>query len=225
MLFTPMSTRARILDYLQKKGPTSAAELARALKTTMANVRHHLTTLEQEGAVEVAAHRPPGGRGRPALLYDLTRHIQSHNLPLLASALMKTLLEPLPAEAHPEILRQIARNLAPTPPSPTLHLTRRLHKAVEYLNQMNYQARWEAHAQAPHMLLGHCPYSAILAQHPQLCQMDAFLIEVLCGVSAHQIKKLAADGRGGKVCLFLIAPGLTLGKSPSSPSEPLTEEA
>ncbi len=199
-----MSTRARILDYLQRKGPTPVSELARALKTTVANVRHHLALLEQEGAVEVTSKHPPRGRGRPALLYDLTRHTQSHNLERLASALLTTLLQPLPTEDRPHRLRQLAHYLAPNPPAPTLHLTRRLHQTVERLNQMNYQARWEAHAQAPHVLLGHCPYGAILAQHPQLCQMDAYLIEVLCGVPAHQVKKLASDGRGGTCCLFLI---------------------
>jgi predicted ArsR family transcriptional regulator len=202
-----MSTRAQILEYLQKKGPASAGELARALKTTLANVRHHLSILEQEGVVEVAAQRPPGGRGRPSLLYDLTRRVRSHNLDLLASALLKTLLVPLPPAERAASLRQVACHLAGESPPPALHLTRRLNAAVERLKRLNYQARWEAHAQAPHVLLGHCPYSAILPQHPELCQMDGFLLEALCAAPARLVKKLASDGRGGTYCLFLIGPG------------------
>jgi predicted ArsR family transcriptional regulator len=70
---------------------------------------------------------------------------------------------------------------------------------------MRYQARWEAHADAPRLTLGHCPYAAILPEHPELCALDAALLETLLGAPATQVAKLARDGRGGMYCLFVIA--------------------
>jgi hypothetical protein len=52
----------------------------------------------------------------------------------------------------------------------------RLAAFVSELSRMNYQARWEAGAEGPRILFGQCPYAAILAGHPELCQMDRELI-------------------------------------------------
>jgi predicted ArsR family transcriptional regulator len=92
---------------------------------------------------------------------------------------------------------------ASQPASQPASLTHRLYQAIQRLNQMGYQARWEAHSEAPRLLLGHCPYAAILSKHPELCQMDAYLLEELMGVPADQIKKLAQDSRGARYCLFI----------------------
>jgi predicted ArsR family transcriptional regulator len=83
------------------------------------------------------------------------------------------------------------------------NLTQRLGLAVQRLNEMGYQARWEAHRDAPRLFLGHCPYLAILPEHPELCQMDAHLLENLLGVPASQVKKRAQDSRGARYCLFV----------------------
>jgi predicted ArsR family transcriptional regulator len=58
-------TRRRILDRLKRADGLSAAELARMLGITEAAVRQHLDGLAARGLVD-RAHRPPGGRGRPA---------------------------------------------------------------------------------------------------------------------------------------------------------------
>jgi predicted ArsR family transcriptional regulator len=201
------ASRKLILDYLHQKPLTTAAELSRALKMTPANVRHHLRVLIQEGVVEVAERGPSLGRGRPTMLYALTRQSQSHNLDGLAHALLKTHLDERPAEKRPLALQQIA-NLLVASEEPQLasllgSLTHRLYQAVQRLNKMGYQARWEAHSQAPRLLLGHCPYAAILPEHPELCQMDAYLIESLIDAPVTQTKKLAQDSRGARYCLFL----------------------
>jgi predicted ArsR family transcriptional regulator len=182
---------------------------------TPANVRHHLRVLIDEGAVELATRIPPHGRGRPSLLYALTQKSQIHNLNGLAHALLDTYLNTQPAEERSQLLHQIARYLAINeerkPVSQQVHqqasllvnLTHRLNLAIQHLNKMGYQARWEAHSEAPRLLLGHCPYAAILPDHPELCQMDTYLLEELLGVPARQTKKRAQDSRGTRYCLFI----------------------
>jgi predicted ArsR family transcriptional regulator len=44
---------------------------------------------------------------------------------------------------------------------------------------MNYHARWEAGAEGPRILFGHCPYAAIVGKHPELCEMDVSLVSQL----------------------------------------------
>jgi predicted ArsR family transcriptional regulator len=86
-------------------------------------------------------------------------------------------------------------------------MTQRLAKAVLRLNELGYQARWEAHSEAPHVILGHCPYALILPEHPELCQMDAHLLESLLGQPARQTKKLAVDSNGKHYCQFISERG------------------
>jgi predicted ArsR family transcriptional regulator len=202
------TTRKLILDYLQKKHLASATELGHALKMTSANARHHLGVLIEEGAVEVAMRRPIQGRGRPEQLYTLTLQAHSHNLDSLASALLRYVFTSQPGEDRSNALSQVAGSLASVEnPKTAANLTQRLYQAVQHLNEMGYQARWEAHSEAPRLLLGHCPYAAILPEHPELCQMDAFLVESLLGTPARQAKKLAQDSRGARYCLFIAGRG------------------
>jgi len=70
---------------------------------------------------------------------------------------------------------------------------KRLNLIVEKLNQMNYHARWEAGREGPRVILGHCPYAAIIGKHPELCKMDAALLKDLMGQSAKQLSKIGGD--------------------------------
>jgi len=199
------TTRVRILEYINKKGLSSTIELSRALKTSPANMRHHLSILVEEGAVEIVAQRPATGRGRPAHLYSLTSQSQSHNLDRLASVL----LDELAAEEHlPSInaarLEKIALRLAGRLPAGERSLTQRLYLAVQRLNQLQYQARWEARSEAPRIIFNHCPYAAILSEHPELCSLDAVLMTKLLSTPVHQTHRLAFDSSGARHCIFAL---------------------
>ncbi len=67
---------------------------------------------------------------------------------------------------------------------------------------MNYQARWEARSSGPRIVFAHCPYAMILPEHPELCQMDASLLESVLEVSVVQAARLAPSRQGGK-CAYL----------------------
>jgi predicted ArsR family transcriptional regulator len=169
---------------------------------TPANARHHLSTLLRQGVVILAGRQPTTQRGRPTLLYTLAARANQHNLDQLSRALLDVLLDGLPPEQKLTVFRQIARRISEASADDTTPITQRLYSAINRLNQMHYQSRWEARAGGPLLILGHCPYAALLQDHPELCLMDAYLIESLSGKSVKQIEKLAQDSRGSRFCIF-----------------------
>jgi predicted ArsR family transcriptional regulator len=197
------ATRRRILEYLENHTSATSVELSHALGVTAADIRHHLTAFVKENVIVVVGERPPAGRGRPSQLYSLVHRAMADNFDLLAKALLNESLDQLNSEESSAFINAVAMRLA----GETRRgggLTTRLFQAVQRLNQLNYQARWEAHAGAPKVFLGRCPYAAILPEHPELCQLDASLLEALLGAPVAQVAKLARDPRGGTYCLFNI---------------------
>jgi predicted ArsR family transcriptional regulator len=199
-------TQQRIVQYLEKHPPASAGEMGAAFGMTAANIRHHLALMIEGGTLEVI-RKTPSGRGRPIYLYRLSLESQADNLDGLAHILLTEFLAPAPRDDPPDPLRRLAARLldllkAGSPlPQTRSNLTLRLSNAVKVLNTWHYQARWEAHANGPHLMLAHCPYAAILPNHPELCQMDALLLEGLLGTA---VKQTASQGLGAPACLFHI---------------------
>jgi len=195
-------TRQQILDYLERHQRATAAELGRALKVTPANVRHHLRILMEDGWVDQVEPRPPRGRGRPTRVYALTTARQPDNL----SGLVGALLGRIPPQERASAFASLAEALsAHTPPLPAeRHLTQHLIHTVRCLNAMHYRARWEAHAAAPRIRLNHCPYTAILEQHPELCELDAHLLSRHLHRRVRQLAKRENSPSGGPFCLFEI---------------------
>lgn len=199
------TTRARIMEVLHTRRVATASELSRILHLTTADIRHHLSILTYQGVVEVAGHRPTRGRGRPNQLFELTRDATQHNLDNLAGSLLKEASNSLPTPEYQVYLHRIASRLIQESLTWDSIPSRRMIQAVGMLNAMNYQARWEAHAGAPHVILGHCPYASILAQHPELCQLDAFLLQEMLGSPVTQTAKLKPDLQGLPQCVFVMS--------------------
>lgn len=197
------TTRQRILEQLKIKHSLSAAELSSTLGTTPANIRHHLGILLQEGVIEGAGQLRERRRGRPTRLYHLARQAHAHNLDSLAEALLDELLEGLTPAERQAALRRIARRLG-NPSTSSANLTQRLNACVKLFNEMNYQARWEARAPQPRFVLSHCPYATILSRHPELCQIDASLLEEMLDTSVTQSARLSPAPQGGNVCIFMV---------------------
>lgn len=216
------TSRQRVLEYINSRKVVGVAELSRVLKMTPANARHHLSILQEQGLVQVVGQTAPQGKGRPAQLFGLTEQVQSHNLDRVAAAALNELLVGLEPSEKEVVLGRLALHLSramqagdhkveDTFPaeSPGVHpagrsLTQAILYAVQRLNEMHYQARWEAHAESPRLILGHCPYAAIIADHPELCRMDARLLELMLARKVAQVARLAPDPQGGMFCLFVL---------------------
>jgi predicted ArsR family transcriptional regulator len=197
-----LTSRQRLIAYLESRQAATTDEISRALHLTPANIRHHLSHLVEEGIAQTVGYRPKPARGRPEKLYALSRQISSHNLDGLSSALIQI----LSAQEQPvqeSWIKDLAGELGKTDQgkeSPT----KRLFQVVKHLNELKYQSRWEAHSDGPRIILGHCPYAAILPKHPELCRMDRFLLENLLEADVNQISRLEVGAKGLPQCVFKI---------------------
>lgn len=196
-----ISTRQQIIEMLELKKYLSTPEMSHALKLTPANIRHHLGILEQEGVIEVASQRKTHGKGRPIKIYTLSSQILSNNLDGLAAALLEE-LKHYEISIFDMLIARVASRLARPVIAPNQSLTRRLFLTIQRLNDMHYQARWEAHADSPRIYLEHCPYANILPEHPELCLMDKCILEKLLDHPVIQTAKLEKDDHGIQYCLF-----------------------
>jgi predicted ArsR family transcriptional regulator len=198
------TTRLRILDYLRRQRTASVHELSRALSMTGANIRHHLAVLESNYLVESISQRQER-RGRPENVYGLSRRLLDDGLDELAEAMLNVWLKNGTEAALEAGLRSMALQLGgENMPEPDLPLKHRLTRLVSRLNELHYQAHWEAGVDGPHVFLGHCPYAAIIASNPELCQMDAYLLERWTGLPVVQTAKLQTSIKGYPYCAYWV---------------------
>ena len=201
------TARQKIFAYIQKRRSTTAAEIARDLRMTPANARHHLAQLHKNGQVEIIGKRKVGKQGgRPVKLYAVSRNILGDGLPSLSHHLLDEMLGSVNAPQRASLLEKLGQRLASslksgsgsTPPM------LRLNETVKHLNKLGYESRWEAHAGGPRIILGHCPYAAIVDAHPELCEMDAALLGECLAQRVEQIGKLEGSESGRPYCIFAV---------------------
>lgn len=190
------ATRQRILDFLSSRGSASSLQLAKAFGMSAQNVRRHLHILEQDGRVTALEKQPGERRGRPQERYALTPESQGDNLAGLSSALL--------AGTGPAGLRRLARRMAGEAPK-TAAGGQRLVAAVRQLEPQGYRPHWEARPDGPQVVLGHCPFAAIIEKHPELCRMDGLMLQELLGAPTEQVSKLQPGPQGTPQCIFRIS--------------------
>ncbi len=195
-------TRQRILEILATRHAANTTDLARMLHVTPANVRHHLRQLAGDGLIQRVGTRTPEGRGRPGEVFTLTG--ARDNLEGLAARLLDQFLG---AEPDSPGVAALAARFVPEAGNPSRHITQRLLSAVQHLETLNYQPRWEARAGAPQVIFGNCPYAELVADHPLLCQMDALILERLLHERVTLTEKLMPNREGLPICRFSVGAG------------------
>ena len=189
-----------ILEYLAKHRLATAAELSRSLGLTAADVRYHLKSLLASGAVERVPADVPAKRGRPAGEYRLAKGSRKNDLTYLSSVLLS---QPAAGEEPSARMQALAARYLPAPADGG-SVTSRLNLLIRQLNQHAYDARWEAHASGPRMVFAACPFAPILADHPELCQMDRRVIENWTKMTAEQQSRLNSETLSPPVCVFQL---------------------
>lgn len=192
------TARQKILVHLKKTRSASSREIARALKMSVPNVRHHLSVLCSDGRVEFVAVNNRDGRGRPEKLYSLSQGALGDNLPALANALLDVAGPTLKMDA-------VAGLILNSSQFANLPITKRLALLVEKLNEMHYQARWEATAEGPRLIFGRCPYAKVINGHAELCKMDLSMLKNALARPVNASEKNEAASRG--TCPFLFHVG------------------
>ena len=207
-----ITTRRQILEYIRTNKAVTAGEIARHKHMVVTNARHHLSILVSQGLVQVLGYRSTGGRGRPSKIYGLSDQAVGDNLGGLADAFLSISLSRISQEEQTELFGELVnymiKYITEQGDAYSLvgkgSLTQRLSSAILVMNEMDYQSHWEAHPETPRVKLGHCPYAVILPAHPELCRMDAVLLETLLDKPIKQLEKLVTDARGYKYCLFSV---------------------
>jgi predicted ArsR family transcriptional regulator len=171
-----------------------------------ATVRYHLGVLSADG--RVVPEKAPGAlkRGRPEQSYRLSERVLGNNLGMLAEAALASWFEHLSEDEREAAIRRVSERVSEQVGQidPALSGPKRLVQLVERLTALDYDAGWEAGAQGPRIVLGHCPYAAIIARHPELCRMDAYLLSAQMGSHAEQLLKMEQRPGGPNHCVFAI---------------------
>jgi len=139
-----------------------------------------------------------GERGRPEKLYSLSQSALGDNLSVLADALLREKVD----------LRAVGERIAQSQGLAAISnqsMPKRLALLIDKLNEMHYQARWEAGAEGPRIIFGRCPFSKIIEQHPGLCKVDATLLEISLGRPISEFTKSESGLRGS--CPFAFRVG------------------
>jgi predicted ArsR family transcriptional regulator len=192
------TSRQKILTHLKKTRSASAREIARALKLSAPNVRHHLSVLCSDGRVEMTSIHNREGRGRPEKVYSLSQAALGDNLSALAEAILTEAGSTLDMDA-------VARLVLNDGQFAGLSMNRRLALLIEKLNEMHYQARWEAGAGGPRVIFGRCPYARVIDGHPEICKMDTALLQAALARDVSQLKKNEMPAKG--FCPFIFQIG------------------
>lgn len=197
------STRAKIIEYLTKYKTASALELSRALSFTAANIRHHLKVLEEKGVVHLVNQRSTPLPGRPTDVYSLTSQTLGDNTTRLLMAVLEA--GQTSSRVNRELIsfwQQAAQKLANLPENQDLTPIGKLNKAVQRLNELQYQASWEAHPSGPRLLLRHCPYLDLPQDYPLLCEIDEYLLTSLLAQPMELAERRSPHQNIPNLCIF-----------------------
>lgn len=201
---TEAATRKSIVDYLQSHAYASTKELSREIGITLSGVRYHLSMLSRDGLIEKIDQRESdkGERGRPPRFVRLSVTNRPHNLDQLARALIRLVKSAAPESSVP-IERQLADLMAGQPETVT-SLPRRLTGTLRSLNLQHYKSTWEARPQGPRIIFNNCPYAAIWADLPALCQMDRLILATMLGGDIEMRQTMFDENIESSTCIFQV---------------------
>jgi len=189
------TARQKVLSYLHKYRSATARDISRSLKMSAATVRHHLRVMVRDGRLILESVRRNYGRGRPEKLYSVPPSALGDNLSALSDSFLDEFGSKLKVDA-------LAKRLAGNIDLSSHPIAKRMNLLVEKLNQMNYHAKWEAGAEGPRVIFGHCPYAVIVAKHPKLCDMDTQLISLLA--SRPTVNESKPETQRSGLCPFVF---------------------
>lgn len=198
------TTRDQIMETLLQTRAATVSELARQLHTTPANIRYHLDLLLLEGAIEPMLPDPsPSRRGRPAARFRLSQKSRPNDLAQFSQEILTLFLSGTLPDGQTDRLDLIAservRQIRLNGSS-----TQQLNQVIEFLNQHAYQARWEARRLGPEIRFGNCPFHAILSSHPELCEIDRRMLEVMLPARVILQEHIQVDVPTPHACLFRL---------------------
>ncbi len=206
------SKRQQIIEILKVRGSATVEELSKELGITSVTVRHHIDVLRSDGLVSEPMVRHRSTSGRPLHTYSLTSRADDL-FPKNYNSLVAQLLDEVKArfdarEVNVLFEGMTGRLLADAPqPVDGDTVAERFDRAIQFLNQRGYFARWERTPEGIVLHTCNCPYEGLAGKHPELCSMDINLIVGLTGFVPERVCHIT---EGGDSCSYLIREGALL---------------
>lgn len=198
------STRGRIVEFLQRRGAQTVAELAAGHSLTQNAIRQHLARLERDGLVAEASERR--GPTKPSLVFSLTtegRRLFPQRYSTLLNAVLAEITATQGREKVKELFHHIgqrsarkyaARFAGKTPQERVAELT-------AILREQGVVADYEVSGDGFILREHTCPFRDTVATHPEVCSVVHALMEEVLPAKAEQRQSIA---RGDDVCEFAI---------------------
>jgi predicted ArsR family transcriptional regulator len=144
------NTNEQIYTYIEANGPANIAQISQHLGLTKADIRHHTSSLINAGRLIKTQPIPQQGAGRPAALFEI--------VPPINRLLVQRLLGGYAALAKlngisDDQVSEALTNALLSDFHPLGSPAARLNQAVEYLKEMGIQAKWEAGAKGPRIII------------------------------------------------------------------------
>ena len=198
------STRMEVLELLRRNGPCSAETVASDLDVTPNAVRQHLTNLERDGFVVSRPER--GGRGRPALLFELTERADAV-FPKRYGQLATMVLREVEESGGPEALDDIFAKVAARHARAIEHdlegldFDEKLSRVVTWIGRAGTLAEQSETPEGAKVTIHNCPFRNTALKFPQVCTITPQLISQLLGAAVSQADSIH---RRDPYCSFVV---------------------
>jgi predicted ArsR family transcriptional regulator len=198
------STRMEVLELLRRNGPCSAETVASDLDVTPNAVRQHLTNLERDGFVVSRPER--GGRGRPALLFELTERADAV-FPKRYGQLATMVLREVEESGGPEALDDIFAKVAARHARAIEHdlegldFDEKLSRVVTWIGRAGTLAEQSETPEGAKVTIHNCPFRNTALKFPQVCTITQQLISQLLGAAVSQADSIH---RRDPYCSFVV---------------------
>lgn len=184
------TTKGRILTALRRHD-ASINDLAEAVGISGNAVRQHLMALQADGLVRDAGSAASTG-GKPAQLYALTpeaEEIFPKAYALVLKAVVRQLIGRDGLGATLELLRETARQAAPSDPQPG----RGVEPALELLRSLGGDVRAQETEEGWLIQGAGCPLSDVVMGTPEVCVLVEELVSRVCGRVVHHVCDRSGD--------------------------------
>lgn len=200
------TTRGKIVAELRRRGSASAADLAGEFGLSPNAVRQQLVVLERDGlVVEKPVRRGPT---KPTLEFSLTSDADKlfpQAYDKMLDAVLREVRDQFGAPAVERIFDGLSRRAverarqkitASEPEQRVAQLTQMLRESGVVAEYSLIDGGFALHEH-------NCPYSGVVKEHPEMCQVIHQVIDETIGGEHVQTESLA---HGGKECRFEMKP-------------------
>jgi predicted ArsR family transcriptional regulator len=198
------STRMEILELLRRKGRSSAETIAGDLGVTANAVRQHLTNLERDGLVVSQPER--SGRGRPALLFQITERADAvfpKRYGQLATMVLQEVQDMGGPDALDDIFARVAARHAGAIEKDLVGLgfEEKLERVVAWIGRAGTLVEQSETSEGVRVTIHNCPFRNTALKFPQVCTITPQLITRLTGAAVSQSDSIH---RRDPYCSFVV---------------------